>query len=566
MSEMMTSREIADEFGSTIEILAESDRVALGELDSATRRIEAKGLDLWPKSQAVEPLPEKLNRFQVIERLGTGAQSEVFRAHDPVLDREVAIKVTTDHPEVLREEARRLARLKHTGTVTAYDFIEDAEAGGLLVLELVNGKTLRSSMADGMDRREAVRILACICRQLNTIHQTNNVHRDLKPENILIENNDGVWLIDLGLMFDEEDWRAHLGEVAGTLPYMAPETIRGRSNEIDGRADIWSLGVILYELLTRKRPFGGDRGELESAIRNRRIKPLRQIDPTIPMELERICLKCLQRDPENRYSNAADLENELKRWLDRTAPASRRNLVYRALAWTVGFVLLFVTAIAAFEFGRSSTSKSDELTNQKRDNSGSVSTAPIRVLHLTKTDKKKPIKWFRKDDSIVVLGSGRALIAVGKHKHTKFDVTCDLDSDMRFPSGLFWNYRSSELRPTIFYSISIRRHPNRGFLATLEKHELRSNSTNRSRLKDMEFPDRCNRSGNLERLETRLRVVVEGKKGKVILKGNGKEVSQDFTLPVALTEGGFGVYRVAGSVEATFISPRIGPDAKKNAD
>ena len=146
-------------------------------------------------------------------------------------------------------------------------------------------------------------------------HQHDLVHRDLKPANLLVDRQGHPHVADFGLAVDENSQRLRKGEVCGTPAYMSPEQVRGLTHVLDGRSDLWSIGVILYELLTGRRPFrGANTAEVFENVKRRDPKPPRQIKPEIPGELERICLKCLQKRQTDRYASAAELLDDLEAW------------------------------------------------------------------------------------------------------------------------------------------------------------------------------------------------------------------------------------------------------------
>ena len=151
---------------------------------------------------------------------------------------------------------------------------------------------------------------------LSYAHEQGLVHRDLKPDNILMDARERPHIADFGLAMHDDDRWPRRGEVAGTPPYMAPEQVRGESHRLDGRTDLWALGVILYRMLTEHRPFDGNRiEEVFEDILDREPVPPRQRDRTIPKGLERICLKCLSKRMADRYATAADLADDLRFWL-----------------------------------------------------------------------------------------------------------------------------------------------------------------------------------------------------------------------------------------------------------
>jgi len=257
----------------------------------------------------------------------------VFLAHDPELDRLVAIKVpvaarfrSAEDLERYLAEARVAARLRHPGIVAVYDVQRD-ESGLYIVHEYIEGQSLRGVLQSRrLTPERAVELMVGIADAVAYAHEQGLIHRDLKPDNVLVDGEGRPHVADFGLAIHESGGRLPEGKVEGTPAYMAPELIRGETHRLDGRTDLWSLGVLFYEMLAGRRPFSAPtRAELFDAILRGEAKPLRQIDRTIPRELERICLKCLAKRMTDRYASTADLIEELRHWKDRPAaglPAS----------------------------------------------------------------------------------------------------------------------------------------------------------------------------------------------------------------------------------------------------
>ncbi len=266
--------------------------------------------------------PAAFGRYQVRSVLGTGGFGAVYLGHDTQLDRPVAIKVLRGGPDVSQaeaerflQEARRLAQLSHPGIVAVHDVGLD---GGqvYIVSDFLEGPDLGRWLRDNRPAwPEAARIAAAVADALAHAHARLIVHRDVKPANIIITPDRGPVLVDFGLGLDEAGaGGSELGIISGTPAYMAPEQVAGAAHRIDGRTDIYSLGVVLYEMLCGHLPFrASDTRELLRQVRDDEPQPPRQLRPEIPPELERACLKSLAKRLQDRYTTAADFAEDLRR-------------------------------------------------------------------------------------------------------------------------------------------------------------------------------------------------------------------------------------------------------------
>ncbi len=298
---------------------------------------------------------ERRARFDVQACLGAGAFGVVYLAHDTLLDRQVALKVpkksrfpTPEHFAQFVAEARLAARLKHPHIIAVYDVCEERDVV-FMVMEYVAGQSLRGVMqGKPLAPADAARLMEQMAEAVAYANQCGLVHRDLKPSNVLIDKDGTPHVADFGLAVHEEAQRLAERQSAGTPGYMAPEQVRGQNHLLDGRTDLWSLGVILYEMLTGRRPFlGADHEEVFYRIVHQEPKPLRQIRPEIPPELETICLRCLAKPMEQRYSTVADLASELRRWLTSSNGELGRPSPSTEIAWgwpaaAVGLLLMAV--------------------------------------------------------------------------------------------------------------------------------------------------------------------------------------------------------------------------------
>ena len=201
--------------------------------------------------------------------------------------------------------------------MAVYDVLRDAERV-VIVQQYIRGQDLRKRLEESgpLASHEAAALTINVAEAIAAAHQKGFVHRDLKPSNILLNEQGRPHVADFGLAVHESIQRRHCGERSGTPEFMSPEQVRGETDRLDGRSDIWSLGVVLYEMLTGSRPFHGETmEELFDAIQHHAPQPLRQIRPEISGELERICLKCLAKRVKDRYGSGVDLARDLRRYL-----------------------------------------------------------------------------------------------------------------------------------------------------------------------------------------------------------------------------------------------------------
>ncbi|MEW6366229.1 MAG: protein kinase [Acidobacteriota bacterium] len=276
--------------------------------------------------------PSKMiGHYAVIDQLGRGGMGEVFVARDTKLDRKVALKVlahevTADAERLQRfqREAKMLAALNHPNIVTIFS-VEEAEELHLLVMELVEGKTLRQVIPrGGLPLAKFFDIALPLAEALSAAHERGITHRDLKPENVMVTDSGRVKVLDFGLAkvshghaysesTHESSTKAvtQLGVILGTVPYMSPEQAQGKP--VDHRSDIFSLGIVLYEMLAGERPFKGETvSDLIASILRDTPGSVSSLRTGVPRELGRIVRHCLEKNPQDRIQSALDLHIQLK--------------------------------------------------------------------------------------------------------------------------------------------------------------------------------------------------------------------------------------------------------------
>src|SRR5258708_4566973 len=281
-----------------------------------------------------------IGHYRVLEKIGSGAMGEVFRARDERLGRDVALRLirpaSSANPDHLRRfelEARAAAALNHPNIVAVYD-IGSNDGSPYIVCELLEGKTLRQRLAEGaLPVRLAVDYSLQIVQGLIAAHDRRIVHRDLKPENLFVTTDGRVKILDFGVAklqpAPEDSGRSaeelttvtKSGSVIGTVAYMSPEQLRGKA--VDHRSDIFSVGAILYEMLTGRRAF---RGETEvdtiTAVLKEDPPEIHLEEASVPVSFQQGVRHCVEKEPENRFQSARDLAFALETLAD--APGGRR--------------------------------------------------------------------------------------------------------------------------------------------------------------------------------------------------------------------------------------------------
>ncbi len=330
-------------------------------LEAITTPLPAKNVVI-KTSKSYQNFPvKKWERYEFISLIGQGGMGKVYKALDPKLQRYVALKfiLSKNAKSIDRffQEAKSQAKIDHHHICKVYE-VGEVEGLPYIAMQFIEGKSLKDASPE-MTLEQKVQIIKLAAQALHSAHTQSLIHRDIKPANIMLEKNeDTSWhpfIMDFGLARDFSEHGSTLpGEILGTPAYMSPEQAQGENQHLDRRTDVYSLGATLYELVTNKPPFSGGVGmDLVMKVIKNKPLPVSELNPQIPLDLEAIIMKCLEKEPSKRYESAKALASDLERYIQ-NEPIEARNTnlayylskkvkKYKVLASVISISLILLT-------------------------------------------------------------------------------------------------------------------------------------------------------------------------------------------------------------------------------
>jgi predicted Ser/Thr protein kinase len=368
-----------------------------------------------------------IGHFELVTEVGRGAFGSVWQAHDTKLDRKVAIKVprpgqfTQSSREQFLREARAAAQLNHPNIVSVYEVGLDVDRI-YIVSDFVEGISLADLLsADRLSPRLAIGLCVKVALALEHAHENGVIHRDLKPANIMLGENNEPFVMDFGLAKRDagEITMTLDGKLLGTPAYMPPEQARGEGHHVDRRADVYSMGVVLYELLTGELPFRGTTRMLLHQVIHEEASSPRKLNSSIPRDLETITLKCLEKEPDKRYETCAALGEDLQAWLDHK-PIKARPITWMENSWRwckrkpavalLTVVLLFGTVIVSWLWIRADVAVSDKLQRDKElEVVNSERQAAIKLADESDAARKDALRRIKKAENAIKADDHRGI-------------------------------------------------------------------------------------------------------------------------------------------------------------
>jgi len=344
------------------------------------------------------------DRYEFIDFIGRGGMGDVFKARDPRLGRFVALKfLRRDDPDQVQRflrEAKVQAKVEHENLCPVYE-VGDAMGHSYIAMQYVAGGSIKE-IGDLVDLRQKVAIMVDVADALHAAHQAGLIHRDIKPANILVDlTPDGAWhpyVVDFGIAreVDTPNELTVSGMILGTPAFCSPEQVRGETSKLDRRTDVYGIGATLYWFLTGQSPYSGAYPEVVTGVAERDPVPPHRIEPTIPVDLETIVLKCLEKEQERRYSTAREVSEDLRRFLNREPITARRaSIVYKlnkkirrhpGVVTSAVIVALSFAALGALSLRtnlrtRRQAAIAQSLTEQAKEIEGFARVAAMMPLH-----------------------------------------------------------------------------------------------------------------------------------------------------------------------------------------
>jgi serine/threonine-protein kinase len=344
------------------------------------------------------------DRYEFIDFIGRGGMGDVFKARDPRLGRFVALKfLRRDDPDQVQRflrEAKVQAKVEHENLCPVYE-VGDAMGHSYIAMQYVAGGSIKE-IGDLVDLRQKVEIMVDVADALHAAHQAGLIHRDIKPANILVDRTpEGAWhpyVVDFGIA-REVDTPHELtvsGMVLGTPAFCSPEQVRGETSKLDRRTDVYGIGATLYWFLTGQSPYAGAYPEVVAGVAERDPVAPHRIEPTIPVDLETIVLKCLEKEQERRYATAREVSEDLRRFLSREPITARRaSIVYKlnkrirkhpglvtaAVIVALSFAALGALSLRANLRTRRQAAIAQSLTEKAKEIEGFARVAAMMPLH-----------------------------------------------------------------------------------------------------------------------------------------------------------------------------------------
>ncbi len=392
---------------------------------------------------------EKIGKYEIIDLLGKGAMGIVYKALDPDIGREVAIKtirfdLISDDEEkdelMLRfiREARAAGKLVHPNIITIHDVGKEKDMT-YIVMQCIEGPSLQNLITSKkkLSAQEIIKLMIQLCDALNFAHESGIVHRDIKPANILLDNSGKPHICDFGVAHVEMSTITQTGATIGTPSYMSPEQVMGK--KIDKRSDIFSIGAILYELLTGRRPFEGESiTTVIYKIVNEEAQPLTQFKKELPSEFEQIIRKALAKDPDDRYGSCAELAADLKKithfsedTLAMTglqesafavkAPEKKRKKIFLPLALAGAVIVIGIGGYFLYQKWGSGSSFSEKAEPVLLESTPMDSRSTAPVMEVFETESDKLLKSYNSGDYSEAMKIAQSILNKDKQNQEALD-------------------------------------------------------------------------------------------------------------------------------------------------